>query len=85
MTYGFTKTEAFFTGRVKSIYDMIVPPGETEETSADAEEPVSGRVTNALAITSGVCFLILAALPWFGATDSHAYLYCFMYAMCAGL
>jgi hypothetical protein len=85
MTYGFAKTEAFFTGRVKSIYDMIVPPDEPEETGADAEEPVSGRVTNALAITSGVCFLMLAALTWFGATDGHSYIYCSMYALCAGL
>jgi hypothetical protein len=85
VTYGFAKTEAVFTGRVKSIYDMIVPPDEAEETSAAEEAPVSGRVTNALAITSGVCFLMLAALTWFGATDSHSYIYCSMYALCAVL
>jgi hypothetical protein len=84
-TYGFTRTEAVFTGRVKSIYDMIVPPDEPEEIRSAEDEPVSGGVTNALAITGGVCFLMLAALPWFGATNSHSYIYCFMYAMCAGL
>jgi hypothetical protein len=85
MTYGFGKTEAVFTGRVKSIYDMIVPPDEPEEISAAAEELVSPKVTNALAITGGVFFLALAALPWFGARDYHSYIHCFMYALCAGL
>jgi hypothetical protein len=85
MTYGFARTEAVFTGRVKSIYDMIVPPDEPEGTGAAADEPVSPKVTNALAITGGVSFLALAALPWFGATDFHSYVYCFMYALCAGL
>jgi hypothetical protein len=85
MTYGFAKTEAVFTGRVKSIYDLIVPPDEPEQTSAEMEEPVPGLVTNTFAITGGVCFLMLAALPWFGATDYHSYIYCFMYALCAGL
>ncbi|MDR3354485.1 MAG: hypothetical protein LBO21_05560, partial [Synergistaceae bacterium] len=82
---GFTKTETLFTGRVKSIYDIIVPPDEPEEKSAAMDEPVSPRVTTPLAITSGVFFLILAALPWFGATDYHSYIYCSMYALCAGL
>jgi hypothetical protein len=85
VTYGFTKTEAVFTGRVKSIYDMIVPPDEPEGAGAAEEAPVSPAAVKALAITGGVFFLVLAVLPWFGATDYHSYIYSALYALCAGL
>ncbi|MDR0647886.1 MAG: hypothetical protein LBF92_00920 [Synergistaceae bacterium] len=85
MTYGFTKTEAVFTGRVKSIYDMIVPPDGQESAGEAEEEPVSPAAVKALSMTGGVFFLVLAVLPWLGATDYHSYIYCALYAICAGL